>query len=183
MKCPVCGSPEFDYLEATQRCVCMRCRKLGTIEEFNETTMNDTIVLVWAPPEHMKTAQQMVAQLNASVTRTERGWGAHFVGGDKCYFRRNTLIEVGDRRVVVSTVGNYHGTWEPLGGSVRPGDGRIYETMAFEAIQEGIYWEADVCKPFAFDGVQALPKGSNDLEANDMHENAVDAIERLLVAS
>lgn len=126
---------------------------------------------------------QPAASLPGASVRTERGWGAHFAGGDKCYFRRNTLIEVGDRRVVVSTVGNYHGTWEPLGGSVRPGDGRTYETMAFEAIQEGIYWEADVCKPFAFDGVQTLPNGSNDLEANNMHENAVDAVERQLVAS
>jgi len=52
--------------------------------------------------------------------------------------------------------------------------------MAFEAIQEGIYWDADICKPVEFEGLQALPKGSNDLDANNMHENAVDAIVKQL---
>lgn len=130
--------------------------------------------------EHPK-CRVILYQVEYSVKRTERGWGAHFAGVAKCYFRRNTLLECGERRVVVSTVGNYHGTWQPLGSG--QGNYRTYETMAFEAVQEGIYWDAAVDKPFEFEGVSVLPRGSNDLEANNMHENAVEVIAKQLEPS
>jgi hypothetical protein len=69
------------------------------------------------------------------VKRTERGWGGYFICAKYCRFRRNTLLQYGDRRIVVSTVGNYHtqdGKLETIGAF-----GRYYETMAFEAQKEG----------------------------------------------
>lgn len=72
------------------------------------------------------------------VKRIELGWGAHFVGAPECYFRRNTLLELGTRRIIVSTVGNYHGTHEPIGS------GRVYETIVFQALWTGRYWDADI---------------------------------------
>jgi len=110
---------------------------------------------------------------------TERGWAGHFILGDRCLFRRNTLIENGDRRIVVSTVGclrkEYNGkyTYDTIGAG-----GRTYETMAFEAIFEDGYWEADIEKGLSFDSNWQL-KGFHrlsDAAANRMHENVVSEL-------
>lgn len=111
-----------------------------------------------------------------SVTRTERGWGGHFVGAANCRFRRNTLLELGDVRVVVSTVGAYvprsARDYEELGFE------RHYETMAFHAEWEPPYWDADVSREIRFSSPWALHgvERDSDARANDMHEAVVTEI-------
>lgn len=108
-----------------------------------------------------------------SVTITDRGWPGHFICGHRCTFRRNTLIECGERRVVVSTVGNMLTRDES--GREEIGHNRHYETMAFEAKREGSYWEADVCQQLDFDSdwcIEGVTEDS-DLRAGEMHEAVV----------
>ena len=102
------------------------------------------------------------------VKRTERGWGGHFIGGDNCKFRRNTLLEYGIKKWIVSTVGNY------TFGDNTIGLGRYYETMVFKAYKDRMYWDADVSEQIFFDSNWALDKldYNSDLEANEMHEKS-----------
>ncbi len=134
----------------------------------------------------------LLQQARGAVTRTERGWGGHFICASRCGFRRNTLLECGDIRIVVSTVGAMQ-KWEGdprqdknISGIDTIGAfGRIYETMAFHAsFQEG-YWDADVSRDFSFESNWALVEPMeqmHDQKANDMHEAVVDEITLSLFA-
>lgn len=111
----------------------------------------------------------------------ERGWPGHFIGFASCLFRRNTLIEYGDKRVVVSTVGNYSpeyfdGEYDDFRKQI--GIDRYYETMAFWAINDGKYWEADVSREYQFKSNWAINelKKETDLKADAMHEAVVKEI-------
>jgi hypothetical protein len=119
---------------------------------------------------------------------TERGWKGHFIASHYCYFSRNTLVEYGDERIVISTVGNYNppktGNKELDKSPIRQQIGyeRYYETMVFEAKKDGIYWEANVQKEIPFESKWAINKleTETDLEANEMHEDVVKEIIRSL---
>ena len=82
------------------------------------------------------------------VTITERGWPGHFILGHRCLWRRNTLLELGERRLVVSSVGRCldksddQETFMAIGGN-----GRMMETMTFVARYDDPYWEADIHRP------------------------------------
>lgn len=111
----------------------------------------------------------------------ERGWAGHFCHSSKCSFKRNTLVSLGNLRVVVSTVGAY----QPItGGDYQEiGFGRYYETMAFKAaLAYGIYWESNVSKEVNFDGKWMLDECvvESDNLANKMHDNAVHEISMML---
>jgi hypothetical protein len=109
------------------------------------------------------------------VKRTERGWAGHFISASRCRFRRNTLLECGDKRIVVSTVGALE-SCEPIGHN------RYYETMAFWAKNDGIYWDANIMKQVHFKSRWAIATLSEttDAEANAMHEAVVaELTERL----
>ena len=115
------------------------------------------------------------------VKRTERGWAGHFIGGHQCFFRRNTLLEKGKKKIIVSTVGNYcpRGT----GKRQKIGFNRYFETMAFYAKFDDPYWDADVNKQFSFISNWSLGKKAKDNDANNMHERVVDEITRKLEAN
>ena len=118
---------------------------------------------------------------NKAVKRTERGWAGHFICADRCLFRRNTLLECGDVRIVVSTVGllvdiNYR----KLPNSrkfTEIGINRHFETMAFHAtLEHKRYWEADVNRQISFESPWSIAELDADDKANDMHEAVVDEI-------
>ena len=77
------------------------------------------------------------------VTRTERGWAGHFICGTRCWYHRNTLVSLGDKHIVVSSVGNFHPKHDGAIGTIGA-FGRYYETMVFRGKREGAYIEADV---------------------------------------
>lgn len=122
--------------------------------------------------------------MTSQVKVTERGWAGHFIASDRCKFRRNTLLEYGDKKWIVSTVGNYYmygrREMETIGAY------RYYETMAFEALKCNGYWDADVSHEIEFDSPWGLfaenleefckkyPHSDND--ANDMHEKVVQEL-------
>lgn len=122
------------------------------------------------------------------VKRTERGWAGHFICAHNCKFRRNTLLEYGDKKWIVSTVGSYN---NPITGAVESiGFNRWYETMAFEAADMGGYLDAIVENEIEIDSecgiwgdtwnevVEKYPNVDN--WANDMHEKVVmEMIEKI----
>lgn len=106
------------------------------------------------------------------VERKERGWPGHFCAVRWCNFRRNTLLECGKIRIVVSTVGAYQPPPESKNQEI--GLSRYYETMAFHAQKEGRYWDADVSRQVHFNSRWWIPENSDqDEEANEMHEKVV----------
>lgn len=115
------------------------------------------------------------------IKRTERGWGGHFICADRCLFRRNTLLEYGKVKVVVSTVGamkdHYRGTdISPIGLN------RYFETMAFHSDPKDTrYHDADVTRALSFKSPWSIDNPDADDTANDMHESAVAEITELII--
>lgn len=116
-----------------------------------------------------------------SVKRTERGWAGHFCVSDDCLYHRNTLLEYGDKKVVVSTVGRYRPNknsrdFETLGLD------RYFETMAFIGRElEPRYIDADVTQKVLFDSNWSLPQPDMENEADEMHEAVVAEITKDLI--
>ena len=127
----------------------------------------------------------------SEIKITERGWAGHYICASRCRFRRNTLLEYRMRKIVVSTVGAHF--------AYRPGEDekmdtvgheRWFETMAFEAYENGPYLDADVTQSVDFesewgvwaDNINKLPEAVDNI-ANDMHEKIVQEIEMKLLAS
>jgi hypothetical protein len=117
-------------------------------------------------------------------TIEERGWHGHFIASNWCRFSRNTLVGYRDRKIVVSTVGNYHPN--NCSGIQEIGVNRYYETMVFEAKKSGPYIDADVTKeiPDYYDTLcYVKPKDipiEVDLLANEMHERMITKVGKAL---
>lgn len=120
---------------------------------------------------------EKVEQNLKEVKRTERGWAGHFCCSDNCKFRRNTLLECGDVKIVVSTVGAMYNS---KGNLEEVGIGRHYETKIFhvdESTRE--YKDADTSREIFVESRCSMKwhkDGYIDNEANDMHEAVVKEI-------
>lgn len=117
--------------------------------------------------------------MTIETKRTERGWAGHFICSSRCKFRRNTLLEAGDVRIVVSTVGMMTDYLDD-GRFMEVGLDRHFETMAFHAKHDGRYWDADVSKQIDFGLPWSIETLDADDLANDMHESIVAEISRRL---
>lgn len=125
---------------------------------------------------------EKIEQNLKEVTRTERGRAWHFICSDRCKFRRNTLLECGDVKIIVSTVG---AMYDNKGELEEIGLDRHYETMAFHVDPDsGEYKDMDVHRPVWFDSPWTLKwhkDGYVDNEANDMHEAVVKELTEKLM--
>jgi len=104
------------------------------------------------------------------VKRTERGWAGHFCLAQRCLFRRNTLLECGKEKVVVSTVGLLYN--RETNEIEKIGSDGYYECMVFPAIKKGNYWDADWSKTLESETITFFNEGS-DQKANEMHEDMI----------
>jgi len=110
------------------------------------------------------------------VTRTERGWGGHFCRASECMFRRNTLLDNGAEKVVVSTVGNLISSTT---GDLETLDAResYFETMAFKSDpDDSHYHDIDVQKQVFFNSPNNITESGDDNKANEMHEVVVEEL-------
>jgi hypothetical protein len=101
----------------------------------------------------------------------------------RCVFHRNTLIECGEDKVVVSTVGNYHSSGNATGKADTIGYNKYYETMAFRAKFENGYWEADVSQEFPFKSDWSIGDMEDEVDnrADKMHNRIIGEIGKQLL--
>ena len=112
--------------------------------------------------------------MNENVKTTERGWAAHFIMAGRCLFHRNTLIELNNVKIVVSTVGlcvegfdyNGHRTFTTIGCD------RYYETMVFFAKNDEFH-DADASQQLDFDYPNE-PIVWDEINANNIHDRMVE---------
>lgn len=119
---------------------------------------------------------------NREVKVTYRGWPGHYILGDRCVFHLNTLLEAGQARVVVSSVGNLRSQGhlshasEPIGSLVNP---HYFETKAFWAQEKDGYWEAATSNEIKLllpeTVVRNLDPGCDE-QAQRIHEAAVQVV-------
>lgn len=121
------------------------------------------------------------------VKRTERGWAGHFICANRCRFRRNTLLEGGGFRIVVSSVGLME-KWigdprqdKNVRGFEEVGINRHYETLVFYAEPPpSRYFDADVTREIAVSAPWCIKNIDADDKANEMHDAVVEEmIERM----
>jgi len=119
------------------------------------------------------------------VKITYRGWPGHFICGSRCQFHLNTLLEYGDEKIVVSTVGLLKLTHEDEKYETI-NHNRHYETVAFRAkldkTPHGDFWDADVAQQINFDSEWAWEKPEDEAKAQAGHEKVVQEIADRLVA-
>jgi hypothetical protein len=112
------------------------------------------------------------------VIVTERGYSAHFCLSERCRFVRNTLLEYGDNKLIVSTVGRMRSLDDKK--YERTNASAYYETMVFKAVYIEPYWEIDPLSELYIDGVpRELTEDichESDFKADLIHDNMVNHI-------
>jgi hypothetical protein len=90
------------------------------------------------------------------------------------------LLECENKKVVVSTVGNYI---NPDGDRESIGLNRWYETKAFYGDMEDGYIEANVRREIYFDSNSSIDSvyDGSDNDANDMHNTVINEISSMLL--
>jgi hypothetical protein len=123
----------------------------------------------------------IAAPVHGIVIRRERGWAGHFICADRCQFRRNTLLERGSVRIVVSSVGLMTNHRDENKFQEVGLDRQHFETMAFHAAYDGRYWDADVTREVLFESPWMVREVEADDIANDQHDAVVSEIEQRIV--
>lgn len=119
--------------------------------------------------------------MEKKVKRTERGWAGHFICADRCLFRRNTLLEYENIKIVVSTVGRLFANRQGRREIVTVGSERYYETMAFYSDpNDTVYHDIDVERYIEL-GCDWQLNEIDDNKANNMHEMAVEWVSAQIV--
>ena len=127
-------------------------------------------------------------EANMEVKRTERGWIGHFICADRCRFRRNTLLEYNDIKIVVSSVGLMESSWKKgdkyyRGPFEEIGLDRYFETMVFHSKSEDTrYHDIDVSRQIYFTSPWCISELDADDKANEMHDAVVEEISTRLLA-
>lgn len=109
---------------------------------------------------------------------TYRGWAGHFILGDRCGFHLNTLIEYGDIKVIVSTIGRLKTHSDK--GFEELGHNRYYEIMAFQAQKINEFWDIDVNKEINFESRWAWGNISDEWNANKGHLVVVEEMKLII---
>ena len=119
----------------------------------------------------------------SEVRITERGWPGHYIMGYACLFRRNTLLEYGEKKYIVSTIGSkFKNLAQPREGYEEVGHNRWFETCVFKAIEEDGYIDIDPAEEL-YDYEEGLfaktieelkeKYPTVDNKANEMHDAVV----------
>lgn len=115
------------------------------------------------------------------VKRTERGWITPLPNAEKCYFRRNTLLEYNGEFIVVITLGRLMIAYDGFSVNESLEYWRYYETKAFYTYPfDLLCCNVDKGRQIDLDCDWYLDK-IDDFKANDMHEKAVDWISRQMI--
>lgn len=116
-----------------------------------------------------------------SIKRIERGWCGYIKGHQYCLFRRNTILEYDNKKIVIATLGNYINPFEYCNTPIY--DDVWYLTIAGHAVEKNGYWEIDGDGQIPIKSIHEI-RGTEeeifnkypliDLSANRMHETAVE---------
>ena len=108
------------------------------------------------------------------VKEVWRGWQGHFCCS--CRFHLNTLVICGEKKIVVSTVGEYYTSWN---NGFKPDDiglDRKYETMVFYSSNDK-YDDADVSKEL----YQFFAGYNEELDAQKGHYKILNRVKKFIV--